>query len=79
MTEKGASSVSHLHRPRVAFNEEHLPPSMAHAVSTLLLALALAIPATLGAKEFVVTLTNKNFDEVVGKSDFIVVEFYAPW
>lgn len=51
---------------------------MAHALSAVLLALALAAPAAL-AKEFVVTLTEKNFDEVVGKEDFIVVEFYAPW
>ncbi|KAF6152824.1 hypothetical protein GIB67_004653 [Kingdonia uniflora] len=31
------------------------------------------------AKEFVLTLDSTNFTEVVGKSSFIVVEFYAPW
>ncbi|KAA0055433.1 protein disulfide-isomerase-like [Cucumis melo var. makuwa] len=31
------------------------------------------------AKEFVVTLDNSNFSDVVSKHNFIVVEFYAPW
>ena len=31
------------------------------------------------AAEAVVTLTPSNFDAVVKPSDFIVVEFYAPW
>ncbi|XP_057446025.1 protein disulfide-isomerase-like [Lotus japonicus] len=31
------------------------------------------------AKEFVLTLDNSNFSEIVSKHDFIVVEFYAPW
>ncbi|CAK9313590.1 unnamed protein product [Citrullus colocynthis] len=31
------------------------------------------------AKEFVLTLDNSNFSDVVSKHNFIVVEFYAPW
>lgn len=31
------------------------------------------------AKEFVITLDNSNFSDVVSKHNFIVVEFYAPW
>ncbi|KAI8531353.1 hypothetical protein RHMOL_Rhmol11G0129900 [Rhododendron molle] len=31
------------------------------------------------SKEFVLTLDSSNFHETVGKHDFIVVEFYAPW
>ncbi|PKI66876.1 hypothetical protein CRG98_012742 [Punica granatum] len=31
------------------------------------------------SKEFVLTLDHSNFSDVVGKHDFIVVEFYAPW
>ncbi|KAF5749037.1 putative protein disulfide isomerase [Tripterygium wilfordii] len=31
------------------------------------------------SKEHVVTLDHSNFDDVVGKHDFVVVEFYAPW
>ncbi|KAF5735501.1 protein disulfide isomerase [Tripterygium wilfordii] len=31
------------------------------------------------SKEHVLTLDHSNFDDVVGKHDFIVVEFYAPW
>ncbi|XP_057490551.1 protein disulfide-isomerase-like [Actinidia eriantha] len=31
------------------------------------------------SKEFVLTLDHSNFAETVGKHDFIVVEFYAPW
>ncbi|KGN47715.1 protein disulfide-isomerase [Cucumis sativus] len=31
------------------------------------------------SKEFVLTLDNSNFSDVVSKHDFIVVEFYAPW
>ncbi|KAK4766061.1 hypothetical protein SAY87_007703 [Trapa incisa] len=30
-------------------------------------------------KEFVLTLDHSNFSDIVGKHDFIVVEFYAPW
>ncbi|MGM0592926.1 MAG: thioredoxin [Pseudomonadota bacterium] len=26
-----------------------------------------------------VELTKENFDEVVGKSDFVIVDFWAPW
>lgn len=26
-----------------------------------------------------VELTKDNFDEVVGKSDFVIVDFWAPW
>lgn len=29
--------------------------------------------------EHVLTLDRSNFSEVVGKHEFIVVEFYAPW
>ncbi|XP_059631799.1 protein disulfide-isomerase-like [Cornus florida] len=32
-----------------------------------------------GEKEFVLTLDHSNFSETVGKHDFVVVEFYAPW
>ncbi|THG08331.1 hypothetical protein TEA_011094 [Camellia sinensis var. sinensis] len=31
------------------------------------------------SKEFVLTLDNSNFSDTVGKHDFVVVEFYAPW
>lgn len=31
------------------------------------------------SKEHVLTLDHSNFHDVVGKNDFIVVEFYAPW
>ncbi|GMP79446.1 hypothetical protein CsSME_00034987 [Camellia sinensis var. sinensis] len=31
------------------------------------------------SKEFVLNLDHSNFHETVGKHDFIVVEFYAPW
>lgn len=31
------------------------------------------------AKEFVLTLTQSNFTDIVSKHDFVVVEFYAPW
>lgn len=31
------------------------------------------------SKEFVLTLEHSNFSDIVGKHDFIVVEFYAPW
>ncbi|KAL9665435.1 hypothetical protein QQ045_020855 [Rhodiola kirilowii] len=30
-------------------------------------------------KEYVLTLDNSNFTDVVTKHDFIVIEFYAPW
>ncbi|GAB2218574.1 hypothetical protein Drorol1_Dr00001801 [Drosera rotundifolia] len=30
-------------------------------------------------KEFVVTLDSSNFTDFIGRTDFIVVEFYAPW
>ncbi|XP_077249777.1 protein disulfide-isomerase-like [Tasmannia lanceolata] len=37
-------------------------------------------PAGAGAEEeFVLTLDASNFSDTVGKSSFIVVEFYAPW
>ncbi|EXB60097.1 Protein disulfide-isomerase [Morus notabilis] len=31
------------------------------------------------SKEFVLTLDHSNFSDTVGKHDFVVVEFYAPW
>ncbi|KAK6923477.1 hypothetical protein RJ641_011781, partial [Dillenia turbinata] len=45
----------------------------------LVLTLALGCVSASEEKEFVVTLDHSNFSEVVGKQDFIVVEFYAPW
>ena len=35
--------------------------------------------ATVVLEEAVLTLDAGNFSEVVGKHEFIVVEFYAPW
>lgn len=32
-----------------------------------------------GKDEVVITLDHSNFDDVVSKHDFILVEFYAPW
>ena len=31
------------------------------------------------AEECLVELTEENFDEVVSKESFMVVEFFAPW
>ncbi|XP_024982934.1 protein disulfide-isomerase-like [Cynara cardunculus var. scolymus] len=31
------------------------------------------------SKEFVLTLDQSNFTETIGKHNFVVVEFYAPW
>ncbi|CAL5376983.1 unnamed protein product [Camellia sinensis] len=31
------------------------------------------------SKEFVLNLDHSNFHETIGKHDFIVIEFYAPW
>ncbi|KAA8538447.1 hypothetical protein F0562_028007 [Nyssa sinensis] len=31
------------------------------------------------SKEFVLTLDHSNFHETIGKYNFVVVEFYAPW
>jgi protein disulfide-isomerase A1 len=45
---------------------------------SLLVLLAVGAFAAVHAEE-VVTLTGKNFDEIVYSADFIVVEFYAPW
>lgn len=45
--------------------------------SLLLLSSIGAVSATEG--EHVLTLDHSNFSEVVSKSNFIVVEFYAPW
>jgi hypothetical protein len=39
-----------------------------------LLLLAVAVYAS-----DVTILTHKNWDDVVGKKDFALVEFYAPW
>lgn len=47
--------------------------------ATLLLLGGRAEDEAAKAAEAVVTLTNKNFDTVVGASERIMVEFYAPW
>ncbi|CAM8951902.1 unnamed protein product [Rhodiola kirilowii] len=44
----------------------------------LALSAALLLPSS-AEKEYVLTLDNSNFTDVVSKHDFIVVEFYAPW
>lgn len=50
-----------------------------------ILVLSLALTALLSVSvvaeegEKVLSLDHSNFSEVVGKNDFIVVEFYAPW
>jgi len=42
-------------------------------------ALLLALAGALVAHASVITLTQSNFNQVVGSSDFIAVEFFAPW
>lgn len=59
--------------------------SMARICSFLLvasiigLAFATESEGEAASKEFVLTLDSSNFHETVGKHDFVVVEFYAPW
>jgi hypothetical protein len=43
-----------------------------------LIVLALCISAAFAASD-VIDLDESNFDEVVGKSDGVFVEFFAPW
>lgn len=81
---KSGSSVERESRARERERESSL--TMASRVSTcfsvfvyslLLLSSIAAVSATEG--EHVLTLDHSNFSEVVSKSNFIVVEFYAPW
>jgi hypothetical protein len=43
--------------------------------------LGLASPTTTDPEmeEGVLVLNDKNFDEVLAKHDYLMVEFYAPW
>jgi hypothetical protein len=44
------------------------------------LALALCFSNAIHAEdEFVVELDKSNFDELVGKTELAIVEFFAPW
>jgi len=47
-------------------------------VNKALVALS-CVAAALSANAEVVVADGSNFDEVKGQSDFVMMEFYAPW
>ncbi|CAL0305504.1 unnamed protein product [Lupinus luteus] len=52
------------------------------SICVLIFALSLSLISadeSAESKEFVLTLDNSNFTDIVSKHDYIVVEFYAPW
>ena len=48
-------------------------------ILTFALLALIAITACFAAEEDVIVLTDANFDEIVNKEEFILIEFYAPW
>ncbi len=42
-------------------------------------ALVACLLASIVASENVLVLTSSNFDEVVKETEFVLVEFFAPW
>uniref|UniRef100_A0A7N0TUS9 Protein disulfide-isomerase n=1 Tax=Kalanchoe fedtschenkoi TaxID=63787 RepID=A0A7N0TUS9_KALFE len=58
-----------------------MPPVISSGSFLLSLAVSafLILSSASAEKEYVLTLDQSNFTDVVSKHDFIVVEFYAPW
>jgi hypothetical protein len=49
------------------------------AAATAFFGLASATTTDPEMEEGVLVLNDKNFDEVLAKHDYLLVEFYAPW